>query len=281
MQDEFRPRRSLLFAPASNARALQKAGELACDGVIVDLEDSVAPEAKAAARQAAAEALARGFGARTRVLRCNGLDTAWAAEDIEAAARVTPDAVLVPKVRSADDILAWDRALQGAPAQTRLWAMIETPQAVLELAQVAAAARTTRLAALVLGLNDLMLELRARDRAGFQPVLLQAVLAARAHGLLAFDSVFNAFEDEAGLLAECRRAADLGFDGKTLIHPRQIEPCNRAFSPSPEEAAWARRVVEAFAAPEAAGKGAIRLEGRMVERLHLIQAQRVLKLAEA
>lgn len=281
MQDPFRPLRSLLFAPASNGRALEKAGALPCDGVILDLEDSVAPEAKAAAREAAVQALAAGFGSRARVLRCNGLDTAWAAEDARAAVRAGPDAVLVPKVRSAADVLAWDRALEGAPGGVRLWAMIETPQAVLQLAAIAAATRETRLGGLVLGLNDLMLELRAKDRAGLQPVLVQTVLAARAHGLLAFDSVFNAFEDEAGLSAECRRAAGLGFDGKTLIHPRQIEPCNRAFSPSAEEAAWARRVVEAFAAPEAAGQGAIRLEGRMVERLHLEEARRVLRLAES
>jgi citrate lyase subunit beta/citryl-CoA lyase len=280
MQDEFRPLRSLLFAPASNGRALQKAGELPCDGVIVDLEDSVAPEAKAEAREAAAEALARGFGPRAAVLRCNGPDTDWAEADAAAAVRAGPDAVLVPKVRSAQDVRAWDQALSKAPERTRLWVMIETPQAVLELAAIAGLASSTRLAGLVLGLNDLMLELRAKDRAGLQPVLLQAVLAARAHGLLAFDSVFNAFEDEAGLEAECRRAAGLGFDGKTLIHPRQIEPCNRAFSPSPEEAAWARKVVEAFAAPEAAGRGAIRLEGRMVERLHLQEARRTLRLAE-
>jgi citrate lyase subunit beta/citryl-CoA lyase len=278
MQDQFRPRRSLLFVPASNARALEKAGQLPCDGVILDLEDSVAPEAKPAAREAAVQALGQGFGGRTAVLRCNGLDAAWGAEDAAAAVRAGPDAVLVPKVRSAEDVLAWDRALQDAPARTRLWVMIETAQGVLNLASIAEASGRTRLGGLVLGLNDLMLELGARQRSGLQPVLLQTILAARAHGLLAFDSVFNAFEDEAGLVAECRRAADLGFDGKTLIHPRQIEACNRAFSPSPEEAAWARKVVEAFAAPEAAGKGAIRLDGRMVERLHLKQAERTLGL---
>jgi citrate lyase subunit beta/citryl-CoA lyase len=282
-EGKIRPRRSLLFAPATNPRALAKAQGLACDAVIVDLEDSVEPEAKAEARAAAAAALGAGFGGREAILRCNALDTPWGGEDLQAAARIGPDAVLVPKVRGAEDIRRCDAALQAAPARTRIWAMVETPAAVLNLGEIAALAASTRLGGLVLGLNDLTLEMRARrtpGRAGLLPVLTWTVLAARAHGLPAFDSVFNAIDDEAGLEAECRQAADLGFDGKTLIHPRQVGPCNLAFSPTGAEIAWARKVAAAFAAPEAQGAGVLKLDGRMVERLHLAEAERTLRLAE-
>ena len=269
--------------PASNPRALEKALQLPCDGVILDLEDSVAPESKAAARAAAAEAIDRGFGGREVVLRCNSRDTPWAQDDLLTAAGAGPDAVLAPKVRKPEDVLAYDAALQGAPERTRLWVMIETPAAVLNLREIAALSATTRLGGLVVGLNDLALELGARPatgRAAMLPVLSQTVVAARAHGLLAFDGTFNGIDDGAGLAAECRQAVELGFDGKTLIHPSQIGPCNAAFSPAPAEVDWARKVVDAFAAPDAAGKGALRLEGRMVERLHLKEAERTLRLAE-
>jgi citrate lyase subunit beta/citryl-CoA lyase len=283
-QDQpFKPRRSLLFMPASNPRAIEKALHLPCDGVVLDLEDSVAPEAKTGARAAAAEAIARGFGARDVVLRCNSHETPWALDDVLMAAQTGPDALLAPKVRTAADIRAYDAALAGAPERTRLWAMIETPAAVLNLRELAELSETTRLAGFVLGLNDLGLELRARPspgRAAMLPVLAQTVIAARSHGLLAFDGTFNVIDDEAGLTAECRQAVDIGFDGKTLIHPAQIGPCNAAFSPSAEEAAWARKVVAAFTGPKAEGKGALQLEGRMIERLHLKEAERTLRLAQ-
>ena len=281
--DDLRPRRSILFVPASNPRALDKARGLACDAVILDLEDAVAPDAKPAARQAAVEAVAQGFPGKEVVVRCNGLETAWGADDLWALAEAGPDAVLAPKVRSAADVAAYDQALATAPERTRLWCMIETPGAVLNLNAIAGGVRASRLSGLVLGLNDLALELRLRlgpGRAAAQPILSQAVVTARAHRLLVFDGVFNGLEDPEGFAAECRQGADFGFDGKTLIHPGQIEACNRAFSPSPDEAAWARAVVEAFAAPGALGQGALRLQGRMIERLHLKEAERLLRLAE-
>ncbi len=277
-----RPRRSVLFVPAANPRALAKARDLACDAVLLDLEDSVAPEAKHAARAAAMEAVGQGFGGREVVVRCNGLDTPWGAADLDAIVHAGPDAVLAPKIRSAADILAFDRALAAAPARTRLWIMVETPQAVLNLKELVEAAGRTRLDALALGPNDLSAELRlprSRDRKPLHPILSQLVVAARAHGLVALGGAFNAFEDAAGFEAECREEASFGFDGKTLIHPRQIEAANRVFSPSPEAWAWAEAVVAAFSAPEAEGKGAIRLDGQMIERLHLREAERLLALA--
>ncbi len=275
-----RARRSVLFVPASNPRAVEKARTLACDAVILDLEDSVAPEMKAAARDAALAAAAAGFGDREVVIRCNGLDTPWGGDDLAAAALAGPHAVLAPKARSAADVAALERALSAAPERTRLWLMIESAEAVLNLREIAAA--SGRLVALVLGPNDLSLEMRLPSvpgRPALVPILSQLAVAARAHGLAALDGVYSAFEDDAGFAAECRQAADFGFDGKTLIHPRQIEPCNRAFSPSADEVAWAEAVIAAFAAPAAQGKGAIRLQGRMVERLHLVQAERTLRLA--
>ena len=274
--------RSLLYMPASNARALEKAHELPCDGVILDLEDSVAPESKPMAREAAVAAARAGFGRRAVAIRCNGLDTEWGATDLKAAAAAGPDAVLAPKVSSTAEVHAWDRGLSGAPERTRLWIMIETALGVTEIEQIAETARSTRLAGLVIGPNDLALDLRLRPshaREALRPILVRTVVAARAHGLRLFGGVFNAIDDEAGLMAECAEEAGFGFDGKTLIHPRQIAAANTAFSPSAEEIAWARAVVTAFAAPEAAGKGAIRLDGRMVERLHLTAAERVLATA--
>jgi len=279
---EPRPRRSLLYMPASNARAIQKARELACDGVILDLEDSVAPEAKPEARAAAMAAVAAGFGGREVVVRCNGLDTEWGAADVQAIARAAPDVMLAPKVSSPAEAHAYDRALAGAPERTRLWIMVETARAVAGIEEIVQAAAATRLAGLVIGPNDLALDLRLKPghaRAALRPVLSRVIVAARAHGLLAFGGAFNAMDDEAGLAAECAEEAGWGFDGKTLIHPRQIGIANAAFSPSPEEIAWARAVVAAFSVPEAAGKGAIRLDGRMIERLHLKAAERLLAMA--
>ncbi|MDR3510693.1 MAG: CoA ester lyase [Caulobacteraceae bacterium] len=279
-----RPRRSALYMPASNARAIEKARALACDVVILDLEDAVAPEAKPAARAQAVEAVrAGGFGRREVVIRCNGLDTPWGAEDLAAAAACGPDAVLAPKVSSPADIAAYDAALAAAPAATRLWAMVETCAAVLDLKAIAAA-RAGRLSGLAIGLNDLAKEMGGRqtpDRAPHLAVLTLTVAAARANGLVALDSVCNALDDPDLMERQCRQGAEIGFDGKTLIHPGQIEITNRLFSPPEDEVAFARAVIAAFAAPENAGRGALRVEGRLAERLHLGQAERLVAIAEA
>ena len=282
--DDSRPRarRSLLYMPASNGRAIEKARTLPCDGVILDLEDSVAPEAKIEARAAAMAAVGAGFGRREVAVRCNGLDTPWGAADLAAAAQAGPDVVLAPKVSSPAEVHAYDRALAEAPGHTRLWIMVETARAVLALRDIVEAAGHTRLAGMVLGPNDLSTELRLKGpiaRAGLRTVLFQMTVAARAHGLLALGGTYNAIEDAQGFQAECAEEAGLGLDGKTLIHPSQIEIANLAFSPSAEELAWARAVVAAFAEPQAAGKGAIRLDGKMIERLHLTAAERTLALA--
>ena len=280
-----RPRRSALYMPASNARALEKAKSLACDVVILDLEDAVAPEAKVAARAAAAEAVAAGgFGRREVVVRVNALATPWGRDDLEAMAACGPDAVLVPKVQSVGDVLDYSAALDGAPRETRLWAMIETCQVMFEIKAVAASEERTRLAAFVLGVNDLAKEMRARqtpDRAPFVGFLAMTVAAARAHNLGVLDGVHNEIDDLAALEAVCRQGADLGFDGKTLVHPSHLEICNRVFSPAPEEVAWSRAVVAAFDAPENRGKGALRVEGRLAEHLHRDQARQLIAVADA
>jgi len=270
--------------PASNARAIEKARGLDCDVIILDLEDAVAPDAKPIARAQAMEAVkAGGFGRRELVIRCNGLDTPWGAEDLKAAAEAGPDAVLVPKVSGPADIAAYDAAIAHAPARTRLWAMIETCAAVLDLKSIASA-RQGRLDAWALGLNDLSKEMGARqtpDRAPMQAVLTLSVAAARAYGLTVLDSVHVDLEDPAGLEWACRQGADLGFDGKTLIHPGQIETCNRVFSPDAGEVAWARAVIDAFADPANAGRGALRVDNRLAERLHLTQAEKLVAMADA
>lgn len=277
-----RPRRSALYLPASNPRAIDKARGLPCDVVILDLEDAVAPEQKEAARTAAvAAAVAGGFGGRELVVRVNAPDTSWGADDLAALRDTPPDAVLLPKV-SGPDVLASARGtLRGA---VPLWAMVETCRSVLELPRIVAAAPATGLAALVVGTNDLAKEMRCRpgtSRAPLLPALTQVVLAARMAGLVALDGVVNVLDDEAVVEAECRQGLEWGFDGKTLIHPSQIAPANRVFTPSDEETAWARAVVAAFASPDHAASGAIRIDGRMVERLHLDEARRVLAVAAA
>ncbi len=268
--------RSVLFLPASNPRAIEKARALPCDVAVLDLEDAVAPEAKDEARAAAVEAIrAGGFAPRLGV-RINGLDTPWGEADLAALAPTGIGLVVAPKVEDAGAV----RSLAGrVPAEAALWAMIETPGALLELPAIARAASATPLEALMLGVNDLALGLgtgAAPDREPLKPWLAAVVAAARAHGLLAIDGVCNDFADEKGLAAECAQARLYGFDGKSLIHPSQIEPANRAFAPTPGETAQARAIVAAFAAPEAVGKGAIRVDGRMVERLHLAAAERLL-----
>lgn len=285
----IRPRRSVLYMPGSNARALEKAKTLPADGVILDLEDAVAPDAKEAARRQVAEAVkAGGFGARETIIRINGLDTPWAAEDLAAAVAAAPDAVLVPKVASAEQLEMIGRRLLDLKAErrTRVWAMIETPIAILDIREIAAAARDseTRLACFVMGTNDLAKETRARIVPGRAPMrswLTTCLAAARAHGIDILDGVYNNLADAEGFARECAEAAELGFDGKTLIHPNQIGPCNAAFSPSPEDVAQARRIIAAFELPENRDKGVVQLEGRMVERMHAEMARRTVAIADA
>ena len=284
MEPPARPRRSALYMPASNARAVEKARSLPCDVVILDLEDAVAPEAKAEARAAAVAAVkAGGFGRREVVIRVNALGTPWGVEDLAAVSEAAPDAVLAPKIASAADVEAYSSDLTYAPG-TQLWAMIETTRAMFQLDRIAAAAEGTRLSGFVMGVNDLAKEMRARqtpDRAAFLPFLAMTVAAARGSGLVVLDGVHNEIDDLEALEAVCRQGADLGFDGKSLIHPSHLEICNRAFSPPPDELAWAQAVVAAFAQPENAGKGALRVDGRLAEHLHLDQCRRLIATAEA
>ena len=285
MTTAARPRRSVLYMPASNLKALEKARTLPADAVILDLEDAVAPEAKETARAQAVEAVqAGGFGRREVIIRCNGLETPWGAEDLKAACAAGPDAILVPKVNGADDVAAYDAAISGAPAHTSLWAMIETCRAVFALAEIASASKSSRMTCWVMGTNDLAKEMRCRQTPGREPflgILSLSVAAARAFGLTILDGVYNDIDDEAGLEAVCEQGVDFGFDGKTLIHPKQIDICNRVFSPSEAEVAWSKAVIEAFQLPENQGRGAIRVEGRMAELLHLGQAERLVAVAEA
>jgi citrate lyase subunit beta/citryl-CoA lyase len=283
--DPVRPRRSALFVPGSNGRALEKARSLPADVILVDLEDAVAPAAKEEARRQAVAALSGGdWGRRERVLRVNAAATPWGADDLAAAARSGADAVLLPKVSDAEELRTAERALAaaGAPPSLRLWAMIETPRGVLRVAGIAAA--TPRLAALVAGTSDLVKDLGARHTPGRVEVLTSlslVVLAARAEGLAALDGVHLDLQDDAGLEAACRQGRDLGFDGKTLIHPRTIEVANRVFTPDPAEVERARRVIEAHREAEARGQGVVVVDGRLVEALHVEAARRLVALAAA
>lgn len=285
MRLPFKPRRTALYLPAINARAVAKARTLPVDIVILDLEDAVAPERKEEARNAAvAAAQEGGFGDRELIIRANGLDTPWWRDDLVAAARSGADGVLVPKVGSAADIARCGELLRDAPAGLSLWAMIETCAAVVALPAIAAAAEGSRLAAMILGTNDLAKEMRAAltpDRLAFLPILTSAVVAARAHGLIVLDGVCNDFQDIDRFEAECRQGLILGFDGKTIIHPRQVDPCNAVYSPTPDEVRWAERIITAFDAPDHAGKGVVQIDGQMVERLHLDDARRVQATAAA
>src|ERR1700730_2164646 len=280
-----RPRRSVLYVPASNARAVEKAREIACDAVILDLEDAVAPDSKPAAREAALAALRDGgFGHREVIVRVNALDTEWGPDDLSAVSQSTAAAVLVPKIRTGRDVLEYESALSGAPASMQLWAMIETALAVFRLEEIAGAARVSRLRCFVMGTNDLAKELRMQldvRRPPLTAMLRLAVAAARAHGLSVLDGVYNAFDDETGFEAQCRQGLEYGFDGKTLIHPRQIETCNSVFAPDAATVAWAESVKAAFGQPENAQKGVLSLDGVMVERLHLVEAERVLAMDAA
>ncbi|MFZ5691295.1 MAG: HpcH/HpaI aldolase/citrate lyase family protein [Pseudomonadota bacterium] len=285
----IRPRRSVLYMPGSNARAIEKARTLPADGVIIDLEDAVAPDAKVAAREQVASAVKQGgFGSREVFIRINGIDTPWHAEDLMAAAAAAPDAILIPKINNFEQLEMVGRRLldMGCNKKTRIWAMIETPFAILNILDIAKAAKDseTRLSGFVLGTNDLAKETSARlipGRAPMLPWLATCVLAARAYGLAILDGVYNDIGDAEGFAAECEQGRDLGMDGKTLIHPNQIEPCNRAFSPSDAEIAQARKFIAAFDLPENADKGAIMLDGRMVERMHADIARRTVAIADA
>jgi citrate lyase subunit beta/citryl-CoA lyase len=279
-----RPRRSALFLPASNAKAIAKARTLPADIVILDLEDAVAPEMKEQARAAAVAAISEGgFGDREVAIRANGLDTEWGAADVAAITGSGAEAVLVPKVSSAADVARYNAALGEAPATMQLWTMIETCGSIAQLDAMAAMAPTTRLSLWIMGTNDLAKEMRARltpERTPFLPLLSLAVCAARAHGLAILDGVCNEFRDITAFRAEAEQGLLFGFDGKSLIHPDQIAPCNDVFSPSAAELHWAAAVIAAFTLPENAGKGAIRVEGKMAELLHLDQARRLVALAK-
>jgi citrate lyase subunit beta/citryl-CoA lyase len=285
----IRPRRSMLYMPGSNARALEKAKTLPADGVILDLEDSVAPDAKATARaQIVHTVKAGGFGHREVIVRTNATDTPWFADDLDAAVAARPDGVLVPKVSTPDQIeLIGQRLLDlRADLQIRLWAMIETPTAIFNIRELAAEAQDSesRLACFVIGTNDIAKETRARlvpGRAPMLPWLMSCVLAAHAYGIDVLDGVYNNIADAEGFAAECAQGRDMGFDGKTLIHPNQIAPCNEVFSPSSDEVAQARKAISAFDLPENRDKGVVQIDGRMVERLHAEMARRTVAIAEA
>jgi citrate lyase subunit beta / citryl-CoA lyase len=284
MSDDLRPRRSVLYMPAANERALEKAKAIPCDAIIFDLEDAVAPESKALARDHAVAAITSGeYGHRELTVRCNGLPTPWGSDDLAAAAAAAPSAVVIPKVDSVaylDDIAG---RLDGAGASgTSIWAMVETPTAILDVRDIAA---HPRVSVLVIGTNDLARELRAplgvAGRSNLTPHLATAVLAARESGKVILDGVFNDVKDLDGFAAECRQGVEMGFDGKTLIHPGQVEPCNEAWSPTEAQIAESRGIIAAFEEAVAAGRGVVTYNGRMIENLHVDTARRTIAVADA
>jgi citrate lyase subunit beta/citryl-CoA lyase len=280
---DFTPLRSVLYMPSSNERALEKAKSIACDGLILDLEDAVAPDAKPAAREAACAAAASGdYGRRTVTIRANGIGTEWHEADLAAAAQAGPDAVVVPKVNSAAEVARLVDGLEraGAPDHTKLWAMIETPIAILDVLAIARASE--RLTCFVLGTNDLVKELYAEHvpgRAPILPSLHTALLGARAAGIAILDGVYNDVKDTEGFLAECEQGRQMGFDGKTLIHPGQVEGANTAFAPSDQAVEDARGLIQAF--EDGKGSGVVTYHGKMVENLHVESARRTLSIHEA
>ena len=280
---ELVPLRSVLYMPSSNERALEKARSIPCDGLILDLEDAVAPDAKPAAREAAAAAAASGdYGRRTVTIRVNGIGTEWHADDMVAASQAGPAAIVVPKVGSADEVRALVTAMEeaGAPDHTMLWAMVETPVAILDALAIARASE--RLGAFVLGTNDLVKELYAEHVPGRSPILPSlhtALLAGRAAGIAVIDGVYNDVKDTEGFLAECEQGRQMGFDGKTLIHPGQVAGANTAFAPSEQAVADARGLVQAW--EDGQGAGVVTYNGRMVESLHVESARRTLGIHEA
>tara|TARA_R110000824_G_scaffold118960_10_gene271766 strand:- start:22832 stop:23716 length:885 start_codon:yes stop_codon:yes gene_type:complete len=282
-----RPRRSVLYMPGSNARALEKARDIPADALILDLEDAVAPDAKQEARAQVISAVEQGgYGKREICIRVNGLDTPWGMDDIKAAVAAKPDAILVPKINSADDVLRADKALSdaGASSSMQLWCMIETPLAILNIQAIAAQASSTRMTVWVMGTNDIAKELRASHTADRVPMLTSlglSIIAARAYGLVALDGVYNDIKNEDGFVVICEQGRDMGFDGKTLIHPSQVGPCNTIFSPDADTVSFARLTIAAFEAPENKGKGVLKVEGRMVEILHAEIAKRTVAIADA
>jgi citrate lyase subunit beta/citryl-CoA lyase len=283
----IRPRRSVLYMPGSNARALEKAKTIPADALILDLEDAVAPEAKAAARdQVCAAVAAGGYGRRELIIRVNALNTPWGEADVNAAIAAGPDAILLPKPSTAEDIARAERALAGAPERTRLWAMIETPLAILNVQALAETAKRpgARLACFVMGTNDLVKETQADLSQSRRPALYwlsATITAARAYGLDVLDGVYNNFKDVDGFRKECVHGRALGFDGKTLIHPDQVAIANEVFAPPETEVDWARKIIAAFDQPVNKGKGVITVEGRMVELMHAEMARRTVAIADA
>ncbi|MCB1039560.1 MAG: CoA ester lyase [Acidimicrobiales bacterium] len=283
--DEILPRRSVLYMPGANERALEKAKGLDADALILDLEDAVAPDAKAEARARVCALVADGaYGAKEVTIRANGLDTAWHADDIAAIAAAGPAAVVVPKVNSVADVHAIEAGLEkgGAPDRTKIWAMVETPVAMLHAEEIAAASE--RLTVLVMGTNDLAKELHAEHVPGRQPLLTGlglCVLAARATGKVILDGVYNDIKDPDGFAAECLQGRQMGFDGKTLIHPSQIDPANETWAPTADAVEDARALIATFEAAIAEGKGVVTHNGRMIENLHVDNARRVLAVADA
>jgi len=285
MSKTVRPRRSVLYMPGANTRALEKARSLPADALIFDLEDAVAPDAKEAARtNVVAAAWSKAYGKREIAIRCNGLGTAWGQADVEAIATSGADAILVPKVESAAEVTHVVSLLDaaGAPQTMAVWAMMETPKGILRAEEIAGS--HPRLALFVMGTNDLVKDMRARHTPARLPLVTAlglGMLAARAHGLTILDGVYNDIQDAEGFRAVCRQGLDMGFDGKTLIHPSQVEPCNEIFAPSPAELEIAGKIVAAFRHAQAEGKGVVTVDGRMIENLHVEQAERALALAAA
>jgi citrate lyase subunit beta/citryl-CoA lyase len=276
---EIRPRRSVLYMPASNPKAVDKAKTIPCDAIIFDLEDAVAPDAKPAARDAAVAAVCSGdYGRRELTIRCNALSTPWGADDLAAASAAEPSAVVIPKVNGTAELDTIAAALTG---DTAIWAMIETPTAIFDVRSIAA---HPRVSVLVMGTNDLAKEVGAplvSGRSNLTAYLATAVLAAREAGKAILDGVYNDVRDDAGFAAECRQGVEMGFDGKTLIHPGQVEPANAAWSPSDDDVEFSRRVIAAFEEAQADGRGVITVDGKMIEHLHVANARRTLAVADA
>ena len=285
MSKSVRPRRSVLYMPGANTRALEKARSLPADALIFDLEDAVAPDAQEAARaNVVAAAQSKGYGKREIAIRCNGLATPWGAADITAIAKSGADAVVVPKVESAAEVASVIGLLDaaGAPESMAVWAMMETPKGILRAEEVAGS--HPRLTLFVMGTNDLVKDMRARHTPMRLPMITAlglGMLAARAHGLTILDGVYNDIQDAEGFRAVCQQGLEMGFDGKTLIHPSQVEPCNEVFAPSAAELEMAGKIVSAFKMAQAEGKGVVTVDGRMIENLHVEQAERALALAAA
>jgi citrate lyase subunit beta / citryl-CoA lyase len=281
MSSDLRPRRSVLYMPAANERALEKAQSIPADALIFDLEDAVAPDAKDAARANAVAAASSGaYGAREITIRCNGLDTPWGAADLAAAATSGAAAVVIPKVNFVSALDAVSAALNaaGAPSTMTIWAMVETPTAIFDVRAIAAHPRVN---VLVMGTNDLAKEIRSTGRPALTPYLATAVLAAREAGVAILDGVFNDVKNADGFAAECVEGQRMGFDGKTLIHPSQVEPCNTTWAPTDDEIAYAQRVIAAFDEALADGRGVVTVDGRMIENLHVDNARRTLAVAAA